>query len=483
MRRWRDVGVLVVLAAMVAFVATGCLRTDVTVHVNDDRTGSIDLDVYFSSAALDEAGISSDDLIQLVERSTTNIDGVEVSALATADAKGFRVRVPFDDVDQLASSLVNSDLQGRQVRAFSEFHIAEGSDGAWSLNATVDPVGLDAVMDQVPPSLVAPDLDPAVSSIEFTVDLPGKVARSNAERTDGGTATWTLSASSGSERLFMENEPAGMSPLQMLLLGAGALMVVGFLLILFTAAGSRRRRRRRVDHGPGGDGWKPASPSPTAVRGGRDLQDLPVLPTLGGSPPVGAPPPGAEPAAAPPVFVAGVAPQVPLLPIGTPPVAPTELPVAPIAPPVSAPAVGPAVAPPVAPSAAPPVVPPAAPPVVPPVVPPDVAPVLSPAPPQVQPDPAAPTGQPDVVPTVHTSEFRPPPSGSSGPVRQSPFQLNPRAAPAGSEVVPSKPDPPSDEPEPPPATPRATQPPPYRGPMPTWTDDSSGGAPAAPPPS
>ncbi len=436
---------MVVVVGLVALVATSCLRTEVTAHVNDDRTGSIDLDVYFASAVLDEAGVSADDLQQLVERSTTNIDGVEVSGLATADAKGFRVRVPFDDVNQLASALVNSDLEGRQVRAFSEFSITQGSDDSWRMSGTVDPVGLDAVMGQIPPSLVAPDLDPAVTSIDFTVDLPGKVARSNADRTDGGTATWELSAASGSTRLFMENEPAGLSPLQMLLLGVAGLMVVGFLLILFTAAGSRHRRRRRVDHGPGGDGWRPPSPSPTAIRGGRDLEDLPELPTLGGVVPPAAP---ASTGAAPP-----------LVPLATPPV--IGPPVAPIAPPP----VAPVAAPPVAPVAAPPVAPVAAPP---------VAPVAAP--------PMASTAEPVNPPAVGN---RPPSTvaaGNPGPVGavppvatdpglHSPFGVMPRSTP-----VEDSPWDDVEEPAP------APQPPPYRGPMPTWADPPASNDPDTPPP-
>jgi hypothetical protein len=258
----------VALAALTLLLATGCLRTDVNVHVNDDRSGSIDLDLYFSEETLRLAGLNPDDLKDLAETATGGQDGVEISTIAADGERGIRVSVQFDDYRQLTSSLTNGEFEGRTLRVFQSFEITEGPDGKWSLQATVDPGGFDAVMNEIPAGLPTGDVSPDDVAINLAVTLPGEVARSNAASTDGGTATWELTGSNAATTMSMENEPSSVSPLQWVMIAVGALIVLGLVLILVTAAGGRRRRRKAARHavGPANQqGWAPVGPAPVAV--------------------------------------------------------------------------------------------------------------------------------------------------------------------------------------------------------------------------
>ena len=292
-----------VLALALAITATGCLRTDVGVYVNDDRSGAIDMELYFADRVSDDGGVSPDDLEQLVDLGTRNLDGAEVTPISADNASGFRIHVPFDDYQQLAQALTNPDLIGNSVRAFSTFQISEDADGKWSLSATIDTAGLAAGLAVLPAAFPGQDLDPALAELNFSVTLPGDVARSNADRTDGGTATWKLNTARTPPTLTMKNEPSGLTMAQLVLIAGGAMLLIGFVLVVVTAAGSRpgrrRRRRRRKGSAAPEASWQPPAPgSQPTVQGGRDLQDLPVLATAGIDADGGTPPPPLPPLAA-----------------------------------------------------------------------------------------------------------------------------------------------------------------------------------------
>jgi hypothetical protein len=71
-------------------------------------------------------------------------------------------------------------------------------------------------------------------------------------RSTAGPPRWNLDADAGPQTFTMESEPSSLSTLQKILIGVGALLVVGFILVFMTAAGSKRHHRRRgsQDQGP-----------------------------------------------------------------------------------------------------------------------------------------------------------------------------------------------------------------------------------------
>jgi len=142
-----------------SLLLSGCLRAETNVEVDGDGSGTIALEVQFDEVSLSEAGLSQDNLVKLVETATQSIDGVEVSAASAAGTKGFRVSIPFDDNRQLTQALTTGQYGGMSTRIFQTFEINEGADGNWSMEATVDPVGLKATLAQVPGA--SPDLRPS----------------------------------------------------------------------------------------------------------------------------------------------------------------------------------------------------------------------------------------------------------------------------------------------------------------------------------
>ena len=310
------------MAALVAacvLVLTGCLRTEMGVHIEGDGAGRIDLEVYFDEVSLQQAGLSGEDLVKLVETATTNIDGAEISAVNEVGAKGVRMSLPFDDYRQLTQSLTNGSYQGYSLRLFQTFDVTEGEDGKWSMTAAVDPVGFRAVLAQIPANLSgsASQVD-ADTEFVFAVTLPGKVLRSNATKVDGGTARWDLNGDAGAQTFTMENEPSGLSTIQMALIGVGALIVVGLLLMFLTAAGSKRRHRRKgkkisVDTNHP-QSWAPVGPS-------TDVQ----MPNAWSSPPPysshgwGEAAPTSPPVAGEPAPVGGITAPAPVAAPGPPP--------------------------------------------------------------------------------------------------------------------------------------------------------------------
>lgn len=351
--------VAVVLAGVV--LATGCLRTEVGVVVDDDGSGRIDLDVWFDESALDDIGLTADGLLDLAEAATTGVDGAEVSGLAEDGARGIRMSLPFDDYRQLADSLTNADVQGQPLRIFQSFEIQEGDGGSWSLDAQVDPGGFASVLAEAGGLLgIIGPADGAIS-VDFSVTLPGEVTSSNADRSDGGTATWDLDGDGAPEQLTMENSPGSSSAVPWIAGAAVALLALVLLVVVVRRRGSARRSAPAVS-----DAWAPAA-----------------TPSAGVSP-------GSGPSGwgSPPTAPAGWGPAAPPVPGATAPgssgpgaAGPPELPTAPGS--TAAPGLPPG--PPLLP-VAPPVVP-AAPPPTPAVVPPPVLPAAPPLPPAAVPPP------------------------------------------------------------------------------------------------
>ena len=584
---------LISLASAVVMLS-GCLRTELAVNVDGDGSGRVDLEVYFDELTLNESDLTTDDLAKLAETATQSIDGAEVSGVEAAGAKGVRLSIPFDDYRQVTQSLTSGEVQGVSTRLFQTFDIAEGDEGHWTLNASLDPAGFRSILSQIPAGVAGSltQIDPSTEFV-FSATLPGTVLRSNADLVDGGTARWNLDADAGPQTFTMESEPSSLSTLQKILIGVGALLVVGFILVFMTAAGSKRHHRRRgrkikvqtntpqdwAPTGPSGPvlmpgewsspppysshGWGEATPvgapaePPVADAGAVPVGGMPVAGAVGAAPvavapaigaPVAAAPEGVAPVADAPVAgvsVAGAALAAspvaaapvgePAAPIATgpfsvdptgPPVPPTaEPPTAPANPaPVAVPVVSPVAPAPVAPLAAPAATSGTAtwqntshldagrpgPPVLPegfvptptnafpvthsysqPTQPVTPAPysndLYSPAPYAAEPEPAAPTtptapaAQPTVpvVPLGGPGRAGPPPL-PAGFVPDAPIAFpdtHMGGPPPSSVAVPAEP-----APSPEPTAPVPSEPPPFDGPFPAWTDPSASNDPDAPPP-
>jgi len=282
--------------ALVAVVATGCLRGDVDVVVRDDGSGelTLDLEPLGQLATL----LADIDVQSLADARLEGVDGAEFEATTEGGNPEYRLRVPFEDPEQLNSLLVDGvTIAGLQVRLLDSLEIAE-VDGNWRLDAVlapqVAPVAagdageLESILSDPAQLLVG-------SLVELSIALPGSVAQTNADERSGGTATWSLDGSEGSERLTMANEPTTFpTTVQLVLIAGGAAVLIGLVLALFSRRRSRARwSRRTIDlrvppsSGPSVGDYTWTRPKESRPTGLVDLKPMPLrsesLPSIDGT--------------------------------------------------------------------------------------------------------------------------------------------------------------------------------------------------------
>lgn len=292
--------------AALALSATACLRADVDVTVNSDRSGEIQVEVYPNAAV--RSALEGTDVESLVEGTFEQVEGFEFSEIDRGERQGYLLQVPFDDYRDVTDVLISGgSVAGQQVTLFSSFALTELPDGGWELAATVNPIGKilggtagagqSAVLSEL---LSAAAGSPGGTGLDLTVALPGEVTTSNADIVSGGSATWHLDSADAPTDLRMRTQPEPwLNPLVMVIGSAFIVVIIGVMLSLWGAGrpeksiGDRARRRRHRSTESPAASW---APSP-AVSGSEQSQRPKELPSLTAYPaaPAQQPPPG-EPA-------------------------------------------------------------------------------------------------------------------------------------------------------------------------------------------
>lgn len=250
---------MLVLAAAVSILLTGCLQGEVDVTVNSDRSGQVSVEVFPNSDI--RAALAGTDVEALIDGQFEQIEGVQFEEFKRGEREGYRLVVPFDDYREFTDTLTaGGTVAGRQVTLFSQFSLTELAEGGWSLDAKVNPVGQMLAADgdfQMPQTLEevmdAVGVGAAGTGLDLTIALPGKVVSSNAARVDGGSATWHMDDPDAPAELTMRTEPKTLVSPAVMIVGAGAAVVLaGMVLSLFAGGrkykkteGDRRRSRQR----------------------------------------------------------------------------------------------------------------------------------------------------------------------------------------------------------------------------------------------
>jgi hypothetical protein len=287
---------LVTLVVATILVATGCLSGEAQLTVEGDDSGSFVIEVFPPGRVTDE--VDADDVADLFDSPGADI---RVDAVDQDGREGYRIEVPFDDYRDIGGRLDSSAGSAGVWRALlPELQIVElPDDEGWEFSATVgsatEPVTgwteLDALID-----------GDGASVFELSVSLPGNVLRSNADSTDGGTATWELRDSTEPRTLQMRTEPAPLvTPFRVIVGGAALVVLVGVVLFLIGASrpqrASRRARRReeaeRVPSPASTAGWSRSETSPDVLPPMPSSSPDPWTPTST-SPPPAVPEPRSE---------------------------------------------------------------------------------------------------------------------------------------------------------------------------------------------
>lgn len=308
---------LVLLLVATVLAATGCLSGAAALTVNDDDSGTLVVEVFPPGRLTDE--LDADDVAELFESPDADI---QVDGVDRDGREGYRIEVPFDDYRDIGGRLDSSAGSAGVWRGLlPELQIVElPDDEGWEFSATVgsatDPVTgwteLDALID-----------GDGASVFELSVSLPGTVLRSNADSTDGGTATWELRDSVEPRALQMRTEPSPLvTPVRVIVGGAALVVLAGVVLFLVGASrpqrASRRARRQqeaeRVPSPASTAGWSRSETSPDVLPPMPSSSPDPWTPTSTSASPGAAPSP--RPSAEPPPY--SPPPEVPELASATP---------------------------------------------------------------------------------------------------------------------------------------------------------------------
>ncbi|CAN5428266.1 hypothetical protein BH10ACT3_BH10ACT3_11940 [soil metagenome] len=269
---------LCAVMTLVVLLATSCLSGDIDVTVRDDGSGEIELEVFPSPQL--QTVLDAVDVDTLADTFLDDIDGSEFERIERDGQSGYRVLVPFDDYAQLTTFLVDGvTVAGQQVRLFSSIDLQELENG-WRLdavlapeltsNALTAPPGLDELLETDGRAVFG-------TTLNLSISLPGTVVNTNADERDGGTATWRLKELEGETQLSMQNGPKEFPTTpQIVLMAAGAMVLLGLIFAMIGAGRSKRSTKRRELKFPGSSvsdvGWQRpegttgalVSPLPTA---------------------------------------------------------------------------------------------------------------------------------------------------------------------------------------------------------------------------
>ena len=246
------------VAAALLLVATGCIRTEVSIEVNEDGSGVMGFLLAFDRQLMsaleafgdDEAGFDTDMLLEDIDVDDLPL-GATVEPYEEGDFTGVVFRVPFEDGDDIAATLarIASDAgDGAPLDSdegpFDEFELARHGD-EWRFAALVDPAS-DETFDEFAEDEGSLDFARALfGDAMFTVrlKLPGEVTEHNADSIEtDGTLRWEIDLFSDEARELHATADAGSTGGFLGVLGAdnvgdgwlmiGVLVVVGALIAL-----------------------------------------------------------------------------------------------------------------------------------------------------------------------------------------------------------------------------------------------------------
>ena len=330
-RRVRSLA-LVIVAMLLAVVSTGCLTGDVNVKVNKDGSGSVEI-VIFPTEELQTLLVAAN-AIPIAEDAVSQVRDSSFEKINEDGRLGYKVKLPFDDYQELGRTLVNGTIVGdNPVRLFTTFELTEIND-EWRLNAILAPEMLSDALKADPSTQELIDsagVVPLNSDLRLTISLPGKITRTNGTQTGSGSAQWALKTNTDATLQMVTVPKPLLTDTQKIFLGAGLAVVVGIFLLVWGSPrswgkGAERKERRRTKKltfaGPSGKGagWQNQGPVAHAPEG--------TVPRSGPMPPRAIPTLGTPSMTGSPLKLEQRLPNGELAPVG-PPVAPDFNPHAP----------------------------------------------------------------------------------------------------------------------------------------------------------
>ena len=229
---------LLVLAVL-PLVLAGCFRVDISIHVEEDGSGTVAMLLAVDESMLtflqSQGGSDSSPLDLLTDLDTATLPpGVTVEPYSEDGFSGARITIPFaagDDVaatlDAAFAAMGGADAADGPV-PLEDFVLRRESDDGWRFEATVSsPTGGET--GGVDASAARFLLGNA--SFAVRVLLPGEVVETNAdEQTADGELIWNIDPLGDRRTLSALTRPAGGG-------GPNALLLDGLALVTILAVG------------------------------------------------------------------------------------------------------------------------------------------------------------------------------------------------------------------------------------------------------
>ncbi len=227
MRRFR----FLLAAVVVGLLATGCIRSDLTVAINDDGSGTYSAIVAFNPKAIgqlaqlggqDTGGLGKDPCKQIRDSANGNQDklpsGAKVENYSDGDFCGVKITAPFaagqnpsDAISKALGGLDSAGQGGVTGIGLDVFSIKKAGAG-WQFEATPSGAGTgtgSGSSSSAGDAALAKQFLQGASSI-VRIKLPGRVveADSNPDAIDGdGVLIWNLNLTGETRRLKAHSEP------------------------------------------------------------------------------------------------------------------------------------------------------------------------------------------------------------------------------------------------------------------------------------
>jgi hypothetical protein len=276
--------VLALATLALAFVLSGCYRSDLGVTVEDDGSGKVDFTFAIDPEQLaslseqlgeDASGLGDDPCSAIGEQSadmSTLPEGTEVEPYEEDGFCGVHITTPFEagtDIGAFVLGDLEFSASEDSPTSFESFVIERDGDG-WRFEATTaapsDTGGFDS-------GLLSGFLGDASNIVR--VKLPGEVVEEDADRVDDGALVWDLDPLGESRTLSARTEPdgdGGGSNLLWIILGAVAVAAVVVVVALWL-----RNRNRTPPAAPGGTPMSATPPTAPPVADAPPMADAPPV--------------------------------------------------------------------------------------------------------------------------------------------------------------------------------------------------------------
>lgn len=285
---------IVVVMVAVVLTATGCLSGTANITVRGDGSGEFKVEVFPPGET--RRALSKVETSKLIGESFGDFKGAEVDEIKKDGRSGFRITVPFKNPEQAKKLLTGGlHVSGHSVRIFAAFDLHQLPDtDRWVFRATANtieqifaPFKADKAFAPVTRALQdGTDASEAVKSadLEVSISLPGRLASSNADSIDGGTAKWKITDPAAPRALRANSVPQDFPTALQTILGIAVLvMLIGLVLVMVGKRSAHTNSIRRLSRlerkeikartaaaagwGPRGASATPTGPAPSSETG------------------------------------------------------------------------------------------------------------------------------------------------------------------------------------------------------------------------